>query len=122
MKNRGFEVCSKYENCSINLPIRKTMHSVGYDLEASEDIVIKPVYKSWLQGTEVKPTLVRTGIKSYFNEDEVLILANKSSNPIKKDLLWQTVLASLNQIIITMNLTKERLCSLSTTFSLLKLL
>ena len=29
----------------------------------------------------IKPTLVKTGIKSYFGEDEVLILANRSSNP-----------------------------------------
>ena len=35
----------------------------------------------------IKPTLVKTGIKSYFNEDELLILANRSSNPGKKGLI-----------------------------------
>ena len=35
----------------------------------------------------IKPTLVKTGIKSYFNKDEVLILANRSSNPGKKGLI-----------------------------------
>ena len=34
-----------------------------------------------------KPTLVKTGVKSYFGEDEVLILANRSSNPGKKGLI-----------------------------------
>ena len=87
MKNRGFEICSKYKNSSINLPIRKTKHSVGYDLESAEEITISSIYKLWLTGKEVKPKLVKTGIKSYFNEDEVLILASKSSNPIKKGLV-----------------------------------
>ncbi len=32
----------------------------------------------------MKPTLVKTGLKAYMGEDEVLILANRSSNPGKK--------------------------------------
>ena len=35
----------------------------------------------------IKPTLVKTGIKSYFAEDEVLFLANRSSNPAKRGLV-----------------------------------
>ena len=35
----------------------------------------------------IKPTLVKTGIKSYFTEDEVLFLANRSSNPAKRGLV-----------------------------------
>ena len=87
MKNRGFEVCTKYLKEGINLPIRKTKSSVGYDLEAAEDIVIPSIYSLWLKKQDVIPTLVKTGIKSYFNTDEVLILANRSSNPIKKGLV-----------------------------------
>ena len=87
MKNRGFEVCSKYINANINLPIRKTKCSVGYDIASAEDINIPPIYSLWTKGLEVKPTLIKTGIKSFFNEDEVLILANRSSNPLKKGLV-----------------------------------
>lgn len=98
MRTRGFEVCKGFEDKDITLPIRKTKNSVGYDLEAAEDTVIPSIWKTvfanikkFLSGDNdyetFKPTLVKTGIKSYFGEDEVLILANRSSNPGKKGLL-----------------------------------
>lgn len=98
MRLRGFEVCKGFENCDISLPVRKTKNSVGYDIEAAEDTVIPSIWKTvfanmkkFLSGnTEYetfKPTLVKTGIKSYFGEDEVLVLANRSSNPGKKGLV-----------------------------------
>ena len=80
-KIRGFEIAKGFENQGINLPIRKTKCSAGYDVEAAEDIVI-PSFKPGM-----RPTLVRTGIKSYFPEDEYLMLANRSSNPGKKGLI-----------------------------------
>ena len=80
-RKRGFEVAKGFENCNINLPIRKTRCSAGYDIEAAEDTVI-PSFKKGM-----KPTLVKTGIKAYMGEDEVLILANRSSNPGKKGLI-----------------------------------
>ena len=40
MKVRGFEVVKGYENKDIHLPVRKTEHSAGYDVEAAEDVVI----------------------------------------------------------------------------------
>ncbi len=80
-KKRGFEVVKGYENSNISLPVRKTKYSAGYDFEAAEDVVI-PAFKP---GT--KPVLVKTGVKSYFGENEVLILANRSSNPMKKGLV-----------------------------------
>jgi len=80
-KVRGFEIAKGFENEGINLPIRKTKCSAGYDVEAAEDIVI-PSFK---QG--MKPTLIKTGIKAYFPDDEFLMLANKSSNPGKKGLI-----------------------------------
>lgn len=80
-KLRGFEIAKGFENAGINLPVRKTKCSAGYDFEAAEDVVI-PSFK---QGT--KPVLVKTGVKSFFQEDEVLILANRSSNPMKKGLV-----------------------------------
>lgn len=80
-KIRKFEVVKGYEDKQINLPIRKTKYSAGYDVEAAEDCII-PSFK---KGN--KPTLVKTGIKAYMQEDEVLILANRSSNPGKKGLI-----------------------------------
>ena len=78
---RGFEVAKGFENAGINLPERKTKHSAGYDVEAAEDVVI-PSFK---KGTN--PTLVKTGIKAYMQDDEVLMLYNRSSNPKKKGLI-----------------------------------
>ena len=80
-KVRGFEVAKGFENQGINLPVRKTKYSAGYDIEAAEDIVI-PSFKKGM-----KPTLIKTGIKAYMGDGEVLILANRSSNPGKKGLI-----------------------------------
>ena len=81
-KIRGFEIVKGYENKNINLPVRKTKDSAGYDFEAAEDCII-PVYSKDC----VKPTLVKTGIKAYFGKDEMLALYNRSSNPMKKGLV-----------------------------------
>ena len=35
----------------------------------------------------IKPTLIKTGIKAYMQEDEVLYIYNRSSNPMKKGLV-----------------------------------
>lgn len=80
-RKRGFEIAKGFENNGINLPVRKTKYSAGYDIEAAEDTLI-PSFKKGM-----KPTLVKTGIKAYMEEDEVLILANRSSNPGKKGLI-----------------------------------
>ena len=78
---RGFEVAKGFEDKGINLPIRKTKYSAGYDIEAAEDVVI-PSFK---KGNN--PTLIKTGIKAYMQDDEVLYLYNRSSNPKKKGLI-----------------------------------
>ena len=80
-RKRGFEIAKGFENSNINLPVRSTKNSAGYDIEAAEDCVI-PAFKPGQ-----KPTLVKTGIKAYMGSDEVLILANRSSNPGKKGLI-----------------------------------
>lgn len=80
-KKRGFEIAKGFENANINLPIRSTKNSAGYDIEAAEDCVI-PAFKPGQ-----KPVLVKTGLKAYMQSDEVLILANRSSNPGKKGLI-----------------------------------
>ena len=80
-KIRGFEVAKGFEDKNINLPIRKTKYSAGYDIEAAEDTLI-PSFK---KGTN--PTLIKTGLKAYMQDDEVLYLYNRSSNPKKKGLI-----------------------------------
>ena len=106
MKTRGFEVVKKYQDKGINLPRRQTLASAGYDLEASEDITIPSIWRlnfvrifrlirnghqlyerDYEMADEIlKPFLVPTGLKAYMPEDEVLILANRSSNTFKKNL------------------------------------
>ena len=81
MRSRGFEVAKGFEDKNINLPERKTKFSAGYDIESAEDIVIP----KFIPG--MKPTLVKTGIKAYMMDDEVLYLYNRSSNPGKKGLV-----------------------------------
>ncbi|MCI8637363.1 MAG: dUTP diphosphatase [Clostridia bacterium] len=80
-KLRGFEVAKGFEDKQINLPVRKTKYSAGYDVEAAEDVTI-PSFK---KGSN--PTLIKTGIKAYMQDDEVLLLYNRSSNPKKKGLI-----------------------------------
>lgn len=80
-KNRGFEIAKGFENAEINIPIRKTKYSAGYDIEAAEDTVI-PSFKKGMN-----PTLVKTGLKAYMQDDEMLLLYNRSSNPKKKGLI-----------------------------------
>ena len=80
-RKRGFEVAKGFEESGINLPVRKTKYSAGYDVEAAEDVVI-PSFKKGM-----KPTLVKTGIKAYMEDDEMLLLYNRSSNPGKKGLI-----------------------------------
>lgn len=104
MKTRGFEVVTKYKDKGINLPRRQTIASAGYDIEAAKDIVIPSIWRLnfvrifrlirnghelyekdyELAESILKPILVPTGLKVYMPEDEVLILANRSSNTFKR--------------------------------------
>ena len=80
-KIRGFEVAKGWEDKNINIPIRKTKKSAGYDVEAAEDIIIPPFERG------CKPTLIHTGLKAYCQDDEWYMLANRSSNTGKKKLV-----------------------------------
>lgn len=78
---RGFEIAKGFEDKEINMPVRKTKHSSGYDVEAAEDCII-PAFKPGQ-----KPTLIKTGLKAYCQPDEFYMLCNRSSNPGKKGLV-----------------------------------
>ncbi len=80
-KIRGFEIAKGFEDKGINLPVRKTKYSAGYDIEAAEDVTIPSFRKG------MAPTLVKTGLKVYMQNDEVVLLYNRSSNPKKKGLI-----------------------------------
>lgn len=73
----GYEM----KDLNFNLPQRKTRYSAGYDFECIEDIEIPP-YKL---GDD--PVLVPTGVKAKMQDDEYLMLVNRSSNPKKKKLV-----------------------------------
>lgn len=61
----------------IKLPERATLYSAGYDFYAIEDVTLPAK----------KLTRVMTGIKCELMPGQVLILANRSSNPSKKGLV-----------------------------------
>lgn len=104
---RGFEIVSKYRNAGLNLPYRTTKRAAGYDFESALDFTVPSIWKLdflkvlWAIRHEtavddvqaqkakriLKPYLVPTGIKAYMGDDEVLILANRSSNPLKRGLV-----------------------------------
>lgn len=104
---RGFEIVSKYRNAGLNLPYRTTKRAAGYDFESATDFTVPSIWKLdflkvlWAIRHEsavddvqaqkakriLKPYLVPTGIKAYMGDDEVLILANRSSNPLKRGLV-----------------------------------
>ena len=103
---RKFAVIKEYENEGINLPVRSTEFSAGYDIECAEDILIPSIWNTDYSknvfvfdpanlGEEVenlrieskKGTLVRTGLKVYCNDDEYVALVSRSSNFNKLGLM-----------------------------------
>ena len=72
-----FEKVKRLEETDIKLPERSTLNSAGYDFFAIEDIIFNPE----------TITRVFTGVKCELMPNQVLILANRSSNPSKKGLV-----------------------------------
>ena len=112
-----FEKVSKFAEVDINLPVRKTAESAGYDMEVAEDIVIPSYSKMARMMGEVispfiatdegittriltleemaaitktfgtKPTLVSTGMKCQLDPGTYLELSVRSSCPLKHWLI-----------------------------------
>jgi len=100
-----FEFVSRLENPTINLPMRKTVESAGYDFEVAEDIVIPPMSThlnaitnavdsvstpltldqmgALTKQLKAKPTLVPTGVKCHMDSGTYLELSVRSSCPLK---------------------------------------
>ena len=70
-----FEKVSKYSD--VNLPVRSTVGSAGYDFECAENITIPPH----------AIVLIPTGIKCQIDDGYYLQLALRSSTPKKKGLM-----------------------------------
>ncbi len=102
-----FEVVNKYINedgsTAINLPVRATAHSAGYDFEVAQDIIIPSMkgimkefkkytaemipypyadVKALAKITGFKPTLIPTGIKCQLDEGKYLEISVRSSTPL----------------------------------------
>lgn len=98
-----FEKVSRWADSDINMPVRKTAHSAGYDFEAVKDILIEPYQhlsniimnssayepKTLSEISNItklnmaKPTLVSTGMKCKLADNEYLELSIRSSSPLK---------------------------------------
>ena len=80
MDERKFELVSKYndEKYMQLMPQRTTAGSAGYDFKAVRNVLIMP---------HGEPVLVPTGIKVQMSRDNVLLLFNRSSNPLKRNLV-----------------------------------
>ena len=112
-----FEKVSKFAEVDINLPVRKTAESAGYDMEVAADVVIPSYSKMERMLSEVispfiatdegittriltleemaaitktfgtKPTLVSTGMKCQLDPGTYLELSVRSSCPLKHWLI-----------------------------------
>ena len=99
-----FEFVEKYKDCGLELPVRKTTQSAGYDLVTARDTVIPPYYflfsnmsklgiknkeyslkeiADFTKASNAKPTLVTTGLKCKLDPGTYLELSMRSSSPLK---------------------------------------
>lgn len=103
-----FEIVSKYADAGLELPIRKTEYSAGYDLICAEDTVIPSMFNMMEEVMEninfeiqpneyltmetmaeltkqadFRPTLVSTGMKCKIPSGHYLELSVRSSTPLK---------------------------------------
>lgn len=83
---RGFEPIEAYKDSNIQLPKRATKHSAGYDFHTIEDVVIQP-------HTTV---VIKTGVKSHFMPNEVLMIVPRSSIGIKRNLIMPNNVAIID--------------------------
>ena len=80
-----FKNAKGFENKDIKLPIRKTTGSAGYDFYSNETITIPYLVHGDFSG--MKPIMVSTGVTADFPSDTILLIYNRSSNPIKRGLV-----------------------------------
>ena len=74
---RGFEILDDYKDKNINLPVRKTAESAGYDFESAVDVEL----------IRQKIVLVPTGLKAFMLPNEVLMIYIRSSLAFKHQII-----------------------------------
>ncbi|MBR1398489.1 MAG: dUTP diphosphatase [Selenomonadaceae bacterium] len=74
---RGFEILNNYKDKNINLPVRRTAQSAGYDFESAEDVLL----------VRQKVVLVPTGLKAFMLPDDVLLIYIRSSLAFKHQIM-----------------------------------
>jgi dUTP pyrophosphatase len=84
---RRFYLHEDWLDSEINLPQRQTKKSAGYDFEAAEDVTIVPIWRAVIHTLTIVPQKVNTGVAVKMNEDDVLKIYNRSSNPIQRLLM-----------------------------------
>ncbi|WP_417852503.1 dUTP diphosphatase [Weissella viridescens] len=104
---RKFASVEKYCDADLELPKRATQQAAGYDFQAATDFTLPSIWRvPFLRvlkkirigealttdemkqaKADVKPLLVPTGVKVYMEENEYLMIANRSSNPLKRGLV-----------------------------------
>lgn len=105
-----FEIISKYADAGLNLPVRKTAASAGYDFEVAEDTIVPSYVQEFnrvygqcynvrnelmelsrvsdiTKSKGFRPTLVPTGIKCEIPNNHYLELSVRSSCPLKHWLI-----------------------------------
>lgn len=104
-----FEKVSRFTNIDLPLPERKTAKSAGYDFTVAEDVKVPSYLKmmKWLKETtavskepltldeinqitkasNIKPTLVSTGMKCHLKDNQYLEISVRSSCPLKNWLI-----------------------------------
>ena len=109
-----FEKVSRFADVDIEMPVRKTMYSAGYDFIVAEDIVVPPMeslmdeiadyialeqhrdldepvnldeMSAITKKLKAKPTLVSTGMKCKLDINQYLELSVRSSCPLKNWLI-----------------------------------
>lgn len=73
-------------NENATIPERATEHSAGYDISASETVTIQP--------DEIK--LVSTGLAVQMEQDDVMLLIDRSSNPRKRGIVLSNSLGVID--------------------------
>jgi dUTP pyrophosphatase len=86
VRTRGFELVQPAVGGS-KLPQHSTLKAAAYDFFAPVDIELLPNVT----------VLVWTGVKAYMQDNETLICANRSSNPIKRNIVLANGIGVIDQ-------------------------
>lgn len=75
---RKFEVCKGFEKAGVNLPVRSTALSAGYDVEAVADMVIPSIWKAFINSIKIvqEETVAKLGLSRdavFYEESDYIV-------------------------------------------------